>query len=46
MSSLGPMLFFMGENLDQIISNINKEFPTAVCYKSYFNNQGRIVSYD
>ncbi len=46
MSSLGPMLFFMGENLDQIISNINKEFPSAVCYKSYFNNQGRIVSYD
>lgn len=46
MSSLGPMLFFMGENLDEIILNINKEFPTAVCYRSYFNNQGRIVSYD
>ncbi len=46
MSSLGPMLFFMGENLEQIILNINKDFPTAVCYKSYFNNQGRVVYYD
>lgn len=46
MSSLGPMLFFMGRNLEKIISQINNEFPDAACYKSYLNNQGRIISYD
>lgn len=46
MSSLGPMLFFLGKNLEEIMSNINKEFPTATCYTAYFNNKGRIVSYD
>lgn len=46
MSSLGPLLFFMGQNLNEIISNINKEFSTSNCYTASFNNQGRIVGYD
>jgi beta-ribofuranosylaminobenzene 5'-phosphate synthase len=45
MSSLGPLLFFMGEKIDDIITILGKENPGIRCYKSKVNNQGRIIIY-
>ena len=46
MSSLGPSLFFMGENIEEIIAKISSTLPNSFCYLAQLNNQGRIVSYD
>lgn len=46
MTSLGPTLFFLGENIEGIIKNISLEFPETICYTSSFNNQGREICYD
>lgn len=46
MSSLGPLLYFFGDNIDGIIERIEKTVPQIDCFKSSFNNSGRVVSYD
>jgi beta-ribofuranosylaminobenzene 5'-phosphate synthase len=46
MSSLGPTLFFLSENIENIILNLSKIYPETICYFSSLNNQGRIISYD
>lgn len=46
MSSLGPLLFFLGENIEGIILDISHNIPDTICYATSFNNQGRIISYD
>jgi beta-ribofuranosylaminobenzene 5'-phosphate synthase len=45
MSSLGPLLFFLGETIDDIIINLEKDNSGIKCYKSKVNNQGRIITY-
>lgn len=46
MTSLGPTLFFLGENIERINKNISLEFPETICYVSSFNNHGREICYD
>ncbi len=46
MSSLGPILFFAGKNIDSIIQAVSYNFPESICYNVSFNNQGRIINYD
>lgn len=46
MSSLGPILFFTGINIDNIIESVSINIPEAICYNVSFNNQGRIINYD
>lgn len=46
MSSLGPMFYFFGNDIDETIGNIKHELPQCVCFKTSFNNSSRIVEYD
>jgi len=46
MSSLGPILFFTGKNINGIVEQISSNIPEVVCYSTSFNNQGRIINYD
>lgn len=46
MSSLGPLLYFLGDNIDDIIDNVKHEIPSCTCFRTRFNNQGRIVKND
>jgi beta-ribofuranosylaminobenzene 5'-phosphate synthase len=45
MSSLGPSLFFTGNNVSKIISTLKKNIQDAQCYISKMNNQGRKITY-
>lgn len=46
MSSLGPLLYFFGEGLDGIVKQVNAELLGCRCFKTSFNNSGRILEYD
>lgn len=46
MSSLGPMLYFFGEDMDGIVGKVNQEMPEYICFKTSFNNSGRVVEDD
>jgi beta-ribofuranosylaminobenzene 5'-phosphate synthase len=46
MSSLGPVLFFTGNNINSIIEIISNDIPETICYNTSFNNKGRIVNND
>lgn len=46
MSSLGPLLYFFGEDVDGIIERIERKVPQVDCFKTSFNNSGRVVAYD
>lgn len=46
MSSLGPILFFTGKDINGIIERISNDIPDTICYNTSFNNRGRIISYD
>lgn len=45
MSSLGPTLFFMGEDLTGIITQISRHYPNTLCYKTTLNNKPRQILY-
>ena len=46
MSSLGPLLYFFGEDIDGIVNRVNADLTGCKCYKTSFNNSGRILEYD
>lgn len=46
MSSLGPMLYFFGDNIDGIVENVKHIIPQCTCFKTSFNNSARIVEND
>ena len=46
MSSLGPLLYFFGDDIDMIVAIVKDEMPYCVCFKSSFNNTGRTVEHD
>lgn len=46
MSSFGPLLYFFGDNIDGIIERIKRNAPQVDCFKTSFNNSGRMVEYD
>lgn len=46
MSSLGPMLYFFGDDIDNIVGQAKKEMPLHVCFKTSFNNSSRVVEHD
>lgn len=46
MSSLGPLLYFFGEDIDGIVARVNADLTGGQCYKTSFNNSGRILEYD
>ena len=46
MSSLGPLLYFFGDSIDGIIERIERIAPQVDCFKTSFNNSGRVVAYD
>lgn len=46
MSSLGPLLYFFGEDIDGIVDRVNTDLTGGKCYKTSFNNSGRILEYD
>lgn len=46
MSSLGPLLYFFGDDIDVIVAKVKEKRPYCVCFKSSFNNSDRIVEHD
>ena len=46
MSSLGPMLYFFGKNIDMIVDKVKCEIPQCICFKTSFNNSSRIIEHD
>ena len=46
MSSLGPMLYFFGENVDDIVERVKIFLPQCVCFKTIFNNSSRLIEDD
>jgi beta-ribofuranosylaminobenzene 5'-phosphate synthase len=46
MSSLGPLLYFFGEDVDSIANRVNADLAGGKCFKTSFNNSGRILEYD
>lgn len=46
MSSLGPTLYFLGEDIDNIIKNTKSFYPSCSFYKAKLNNSGRILYND
>jgi len=46
MSSLGPSLFFMSSNINNIINQLKYEKLNIQCYISKMNNHGRQIIYD
>lgn len=46
MSSLGPLLYFFGYDIDTIVDQVKKEIPSCVCIKTLFNNSSRMVEHD
>lgn len=46
MSSLGPLLYFFGEDINGIVDRVNADLTGCQCYKTSFNNFGRILEYD
>lgn len=46
MSSLGPLLYFFGDNIDGIIERIERSVSQVDCFKTSLNNLGRVVAYD
>lgn len=44
MSSLGPLLYFFGANIEQIVDIIHMTLPEAICCKTSFNNSGRTIT--
>ncbi len=46
MSSLGPLLYFFGDNIDGIIERVEINAPQADFFKASLNNSGRVVAYD
>ncbi|MBO7537788.1 MAG: hypothetical protein J6T44_00740 [Prevotella sp.] len=46
LSSLGPLLYFFGEDIDGVVDRVNTDLIGGKCYKTSFNNSGRILEYD
>ena len=46
MSSLGPMLYFFGDDIEGSVEKVNREMSQCVCFKTTFNNLSRIVEND
>ena len=46
MSSLGPLLYFFGDDIDAIVEKIKVAMPESDCFMSSFNNCGRVLEYD
>lgn len=46
MSSLGPMLYFFGDDIDAIVDQAKKNMPLCVFFKTSFNNSSRVVEHD
>ena len=46
MSSLGPMLYFFGDDIENSVERVSQEMPQCVCFKTTFNNLSRIVEND
>lgn len=46
MSSLGPLLYFFGDDIEDIVERVNHEIPQCFCFKTTFNNFSRIVEND
>ena len=46
MSSLGPLLYFFGDDIDTTVDQIKKVMPSCICLKTSFNNSSRTVEYD
>lgn len=44
MSSLGPMLFFTADNVDQVVRKICAKYPELICFKTQSNNSPRSIS--
>ena len=45
MSSLGPTLYFLGENINRITNNLKDYNNSVECFSTIMNNQGRKVLY-
>lgn len=46
MSSLGPLLYFFGKDIDGIVNRVNTDLTGGQYYKTSFNNSSRILEYD
>lgn len=46
MSSLGPMLYFFGTDIESIVDKVRIKMPQCTCIKTVFNNSSRIVEDD
>lgn len=45
MSSFGPLLYFHGERIQDIVSKMNAKYQSGCCFCTSFNNKGRIIEY-
>ena len=43
MSSLGPMLFFLGEAIEDIPQKLKNKFPQTSCFITTINNDSRLI---
>lgn len=46
MSSFGPLLFFMGKDINSINKKISTKYPNTICYIANLNNNARIITND
>lgn len=46
MSSLGPLFYFFGNDIDDIVRKVKMEVPSCICLKTTFNNSARILEND
>lgn len=46
MSSFGPLLYFFGDDIDIIVEKVKVAMPECFCFKTLFNNIGRILEND
>lgn len=46
MSSLGPLLYFFGNDIDDIVRKVKIEAPSCICLNTTFNNSARILEND
>lgn len=46
MSSLGPMLYFFGNDICGVLERLKEGMPWCTCFKTSFNNYGRVVKDD
>jgi len=46
MSSLGPSLYFIAEDMEEVVARAEDKLPSSQIYMAHTTNSGRVISYD